>query len=119
MPSPTPKPGDLAAQATAEVDRRSIDALLGRRRPELQRVAMTAATMAMVAIARHVHRETAATTVTLASRQGTAPVPLGTRSTHGLEPQQVQHRLHRHRRANPLEVNAGCEPTAHRLHRNV
>src|SRR5262249_38444059 len=112
MPSPTPYPGDLAAQATAKIDRRWIHALPGGGCPELQGVAMTAAPMATVATARHVHRASAATSAAPASRQGTASRPLRPRPARRLEPQQVQHRLHRHYRTNPLEVHPGHEASS-------
>src|SRR5262245_27180860 len=106
MHSPAPNPGNLAAQATAEVDRRLIHALLGGGRPELERVAMTLAPMTRVATTRHVPRETATTTAGTTVMQGTASIPLGPRPTRRLEPQPVQDLLHRHDRANALEVNA-------------
>src|SRR5215813_4264446 len=112
LASPTPKPGDLAAQATAEVDPCLIHALPGRRRPELQRVAMTPATMATVATARHVHRETATTAAGPAILQWTASVPLRSPPTPRLESQQVQHLLHRHDRANPLQIHSGHESSS-------
>ena len=89
----------------AQIDCGSMQGLLRGGRPELKRVPMTAAAMAIVPTAGHVHRESATTTAGPAIIQRTASVPLRPRPARGLEPQQVQHLFHRHPSADSPEVN--------------
>ena len=60
MPSPTPDPGNVAAEPTTKIDGCLEQRQLRGSRPELKLVAVTAAPMAIGAAQRHVHRERAA-----------------------------------------------------------
>src|SRR6516225_11491110 len=57
---PVPNPGNLVAQPMTEIDRGLVQRPFRGRCPELKRVTVTAAPMAIVAAGRHVHRERAA-----------------------------------------------------------
>jgi len=57
--SPAPNPGDVAAKATAKIDRSLIQGLLRGSSPKLELVTVAVAAMATVATDRHVHRERA------------------------------------------------------------
>jgi hypothetical protein len=59
--SPAPNPRNIAAQATAQINRGLVQRQLPGSRPKLNRVTMTVAAMATVATDGHVHRETART----------------------------------------------------------
>jgi len=107
MPSPAPDPGNVATKPMAKVHGGLMQRKLPGGRPELELVAVTVTPMAKVTTDRYVHRERAMPTTGPCVMQGTASVPLGPRPTRGLEPQQVQHPLHRHQSANSVEVNAG------------
>jgi hypothetical protein len=104
--SPTPNPGDVAAQPMTQLDRGLVQRPLRGRRPELKLVTPTAAPMAIVPAQRHVHRETAAM-LRPGLMQRTAPVPLHTRSARGREAEQAQHLLHRDLTADSAEVDTG------------
>jgi hypothetical protein len=103
--SPPLNPRNLAAQPMAKIDRGLIHAQLGGSSPKLERVTVAAAAMAIVATARHVHRERM-TPSRPGLMQRTTSVPLHPRSLRGLESQQVQNLLHRDFRANSVEVDA-------------
>ena len=107
MPSPAPNPGNVAAKPMAKVHGGLMQRKPPGGCPELELVAVTVTPVARVTTDRHVHRERAMPTTSPSVMQGTASVPLGPRPTRGLEPEQVQHPLHRHESANSVEVNAG------------
>src|SRR5262249_16499549 len=60
MPSPTPDPGNVAAELMTKIDRWLVQRYLRGSRPELKLNAVTAAPMEIAAAHRHLHRERAA-----------------------------------------------------------
>src|SRR5271166_1412606 len=106
MRSPTPDPGNVAAEPTTKIVGCLEQQQLCGSRPGLKLVAVTAAPMAIVAAQRHVHRERAA--MARPGRvQRTASLPLHPRSFRGLEAEPVQRLLDRDLPANCLEVDTG------------
>jgi hypothetical protein len=104
MPSPTPDPGNVAAEPTTKIDGCLEQRQLCGSRPGLRLVAVTAAPMAIVAAQRHVHREPAAM-VRRGGVQRTASLPLHPRALRGLEAEQDLHLLPRDLPTNCLEAD--------------
>lgn len=106
VPLPSLDPGHVSPQRGTEVDGCWMQRQTGGRCPEFELVAVTAATMAVVAADCQIHRE-ARLFARGAPRQRTASVPLITSVTGGFEVEQLEYLLDTDFHTQPVEVDAG------------